>query len=245
MDTACKDMHSAGKRRRSPKEYSLTPGKIHVVVLLMAVLLALPLAAHAEYLITHGGTTDTAPCYWIERSMLYLCDGTGPIPLSKISAIDAGTMTDLEAGLHRDTIHRFFANLSMLAEREGEIVEQDRALAGAIGEVEELRKQPGKKKELKALRKRLKADVDEVQRRVILLKHAWESVRIPERDLVVLAEIKALQFLTWLQALQEREVFLETLDPSFREYALEHDRQAGEFRVMYGERLLQTDPLNH
>jgi hypothetical protein len=134
--------------------------------------------------------------------------------------------------MHRDTLRRFFGNLAWILDREEEIVESDKALADGLREVEALLQQPGKKKELKALKKRLLGDIETLRQSVVGLERSWKAIRIPQRSLVQVSEIKSLQFLTWLQSLEEWEIFLETYDPTFREYAMEHGRQTAQFREL-------------
>ncbi|MCU0577041.1 MAG: hypothetical protein MUD15_09490 [Desulfobacterota bacterium] len=203
-----------------------------LTAVLLIVLLALPLQSRADYLITHGQTTIRTGCYWIQQSKVYLCEGGEPLALSGVSSIEAGTMTPLDNDMHRDTLRRFFGNLAWILDREEEIVESDKALADGLREVEALLQQPGKKKELKALKKRLLGDIETLRQSVVGLERSWKAIRIPQRSLVQVSEIKSLQFLTWLQSLEEWEIFLETDDPTFREYAMEHGRQTAQFREL-------------
>jgi hypothetical protein len=139
-------------------------------------------------------------------------------------------MPPLDIDMHRDTLRRFFIYLAWILDREEEIVEMDKALADGLQEVEALMQQQGKKKELKELKKTLLGDIETLRQRVVALERSWKAIRIPQRSLVQVSEIKSLQFLTWLQSLEEWEIFLETGDPTFREYALEHGRQTAQFR---------------
>jgi hypothetical protein len=216
---------STGPAARSP--VACLPATV-----LLIVFLALPLPSRADYIVTHGQTTIRTDCYWIQHSKVYLCEGGEPLALSGVTSIEAGTMTPLENDMHRDTLRRFFCNLAWIMDREEEIVESDKALADGLREVEALLQQTGKEKELKALKKRLLGDIETLRQRVVGLERSWKAIRIPQRSLVQVFEIKSLQFLTWLQSLEEWEIFLETDDPTFREYAMEHGRQTVQFREL-------------
>ncbi len=65
------------------------------------------------------------------------------------------------------------------------------------------------------------------------LYRAWWGMRTPERSLVHLCEIKTLQMITWLESLQERQRYFKTGDPTYRDYALEHMEQAGDFQESF------------
>lgn len=218
--------------------HNLPPILASIGAVLLIACLAFPGLLHADYRITHKEKTIQTQCYWIQDNMLYLCEGGEPLALSEVRAIEAGDMTALEAELYRDTLRRFFMSLAWLGDRESEIMENDDALAKGLLELDELLKQKVRNKELKELRKKLLAETDVIRRRVISLKESWEDLRVPERRMTRLTRLKSLQLLAWLQSLQESEIFVETLDPTFRALALEHGRQSVQFGALYVESVL-------
>ena len=222
--------------------HSRQPVLAGIGAVVLIACLAVPGLLRADYRIIHKETTILTRCYWIQRSMLHLCEGGEPLAMSDVGAIEAGDMNALEAELHRETLRRFFIKLSWLGDNEAEIIEHDKALAEGFLELDELLKQGGQKKDLRETRKRLLDDVDDIRRRVVKLKGSWEDLRIPERKLMKLQELKSLQILTWLQSLQEMEIFLEILDPTFRAYALEHGRQSVQFGEIFRDALEDFAP---
>ena len=55
----------------------------------------------------------------------------------------------------------------------------------------------------------------------------------PGGSLVHLGEIKTLQMITWVQSLEERRKYFKTSDPTYRDYTLEHMKQAGAFQESF------------
>lgn len=219
---------------------SRIPARAGVFAFVFLFCLVIPASSRADYRIAHGDTTITTRCYWVQNSMLYLCEGGEPLALSEIGLVETIDMSPLEAELHRDTVRRFFIGIARIGDGEREVAELNEALVRGIVNLEELAKGNGGRKELKDLREKLHAGVVDVRQRVVRLKRAWEEIRIPERKFTALRELKSLQFLTWLQSLQEWEIFLETLDPAFRDYAVEHARQSAQFGEMYGRNVLRS-----
>lgn len=168
-------------------------------------------------------------CYWIERSFVYLCEGGEPVRLSEVSAIEHGAMTALDAEMRRDALRRWFVSLTWLQDRQAWLMDQDALLAEDLKALDTLRMQPDKDKELKTLKNRLLDDMEDLQGQVMSLDRTTRAIRIPDRCLVHLVEIKTLQMLSWLLALRERQLYLESGDPTHREYALEHMLQEARF----------------
>lgn len=211
-----------------------------VLAFVVFICLAIPASSRADYRITHGDATITTRCYWVQNSVLHLCEGGEPLALSEIGLIETVDMTALEDELHRDTVRRFFIGSARLTDMESEVAELNEALVEGLVKLEEIARKNEGHKEYKDLRKKLRAEIEDVRQRVLRLRRSWEEISIPERKYTTLKELKSLRFLTWLQSLQEWEIFLETLDPTFRAYATEHARQSAQFGEMYERSALHS-----
>jgi hypothetical protein len=192
--------------------------------------LMVPATAHAEYSITYKGKTIQTSCYWVEKSRIHLCEGGEPVALSDVSTITEGQFSPLESEMHHDAIRRFWTYVSWLLDREADLLAEDSANTEELNEFELVRTTPGKKGELKGLRKKYSEKINNPMKAVTCLHRDWSGMRIPERPLVHLCEIKTLQMITWLQSLEERQRYFKTSDPTYRDYTLEHMKQAGIFQ---------------
>jgi hypothetical protein len=197
------------------------------------IFLAMPALAQAEYRITYKDKTIQTSCYWIEKSRVHLCEGGEPLALSDVSAITEGQFSPLESEMHHDAKRRFWTYVSWLLDREEDLLAEDSACEEELNEFELVRMTPGKKGELRALRKKYSGKIKNPMKEVTYLHRAWSDMRTPERSLVQLCEIKTLQMITWLQSLEERQRYFKTSDPTYRDYTLEHMMQAGAFQESF------------
>jgi hypothetical protein len=199
-----------------------------------------PTAAEAEYRITYKDKTIQTSCYWIEKSMVHVCEGGEPLALSDISAITEGQFSPLESEMHHDAMRRFWTYVGWLLDSEADLLAEDSAREEEINEFELVRTTPGKKGELRNLRKEYLKKVNNPLAGVIFLHRAWSSMHIPERSLVRLCEIKTLQMIAWRQSLEERQRYFKSGDPTYRDYAFEHMRQAGVFQESFTRTLMKV-----
>jgi hypothetical protein len=197
------------------------------------IFLAMPTLAQAEYSINYKDKTIQTSCYWVEKSRIHLCEGGEPLALSDVSTITEGQFSPLESEMHHDAIRRFWIHVSWLLDREADLLAEDSAYEEELNEFELVRTTPGKKGELKDLRKKYSERIHTPMEVVTYLHRAWSGMRIPERPLVHLCEIKTLQMITWLQSLEERQRYFKTSDPTYRDYTLEHMKQAGVFQESF------------
>lgn len=202
------------------------------------LILALPVGAFAEYRIKgSGNTVITTSCYWVQGNRLFLCEGGKPVALSEVMSIEAGTFTALETEMNRDSVRRFVANVSWMQGRDLELKDRDLANLEMLAEVDELGKSPEKNHEFRSLKQACLKEVLALRKAVAARQAAWTTVRVPERPLVILGEIKSLQMLTWILSLDERRVYLETGDPTYRAYTIEHMRQSATFEPTFSRSL--------
>ena len=193
----------------------------------------MPTLAQAEYSITYKDKTIQTSCYWIEKSRVHLCEGGEPLALSDVSTITEGQFPPLASEMHHDAKRRFWTYISWLLDREADLLAEDSASAEELNEFELVRTTPGKKSELRGLRKKYSEKINDHIEAATYLHRAWSGMRTPERSLVQLCEIKSLQMITRLQSLEERQRYFKTSDPTYRDYTLEHMKQAGVFQESF------------
>jgi len=197
------------------------------------IFLAMPSLANAEYRITFKDKTIATSCYWIEKSRVHLCEGGEPLLLSEVSSITEGHFSPLESEMHRDALRRFRIYVSWLLDREAELLAEDSAYEEELNEFELVRTNPDRKGELKGLREEYSERIRTPMKGATYLHRAWSGMRVPERSLVQLCEIKTLQMITWRRSLEERQRYFKTNDPTYRDYTLEHMKQAGSFQESF------------
>jgi hypothetical protein len=238
----CLLCHSSGKDRidEVTMKGACSILRLRGSILLAATLLIwliVPADAQAEYLITHKDKTIQTSCYWVENSKVHLCEGGEPLALSEVSSITEGQFSPLESEMHLDAKRRFLAYVSWLLDREADLLAEDNTSCEEFDEFERARTTPGKKDELRSLRERHSEKINNTMKEVTYLHRAWSGMRSPERSLVRLCEVKSLQMITWLQSLAERERYFKTGDPTYRDYTLEHMKQADLFQESFTREL--------
>jgi hypothetical protein len=206
---------------------------LNLIATTLLIWLIVPAAAKAEYRITYKDKTIQTSCYWVEKSRVHLCEGGEPLALSDVSSITEGQFSPLESEMHHDAKQRFWTYVSWLLDREADLLSEDSASGEEINEFELVRTTPGKKGELRGLRKKYSKKINNPMKVVTYLLRAWSGMRTPERSLVQLCEIKTLQMITLIQSLEERQRYFKTSDPTYRDYTLEHMKQAGAFQESF------------
>ena len=200
-----------------------------VIVAVIVLTAAAPRGASAGYRIALKDRTVETSCYWVERSLVHLCEGGAPLALSEVSGITPGSFSPLETELHRDALQRFRVHIAWLLDREEDLRDRNGASVDGLAELDRARSSPGNKKGFRDLKKRYAEELDGLLADVSSLDRAWRLMRIPERSLLPIQETKSLQMITWKLSLEERKRYIDTGDPTYREYTLEHMRQAGIF----------------
>jgi hypothetical protein len=188
----------------------------------------------AQYRIITTDAEVSAPCYWIHGSRLHVCGSDQVFDLSTVAAIEREGLDPLAAELHREGLMRYFAHVAWLLDREQELLEKDSEITKRL---EGIPRDTMSRSERKKLDGEISPGIEELRLEVLRLRQAWDDIRIPERRLVQPSRVKSLQFLAWTMALQDRLRYLKTFDPTHRDYALEHMRQAGAFRDSFGRHL--------
>ena len=197
------------------------------------IFLLLPTSSRAEFRITFKDKTVETACYWIEKSKVHLCEGGEPLALSDVSAITEGQFSSLENEMHQDAIRRFWTYISWLLDNETDLITEDRAVMEGLKKIDELRASTGKKKELRSLKKKYSDEIKHLIQQVTFIHKAFSDMHTPDRSLIQLSETKILQMITWTQSLQERQRYINTADPTYRDYSQEHMKQVGDFQVSF------------
>lgn len=207
-------------------------------MLLSAALILCTLAwaceLRAQYRIITTDAEVPVPCYWVHGSTLHVCGSDQVFDLSTVAAIEREGLDPLEAELHTEGLRRYFAHVSWLLDREHALLEKDSKITERL---EEIPRETMSRSERKKLDDGLSPALEELGLEVLRLRQAWEDIRIPEQRLVQPSRVKSLQFLAWTVALEDRLRYLKTFDPTHRDYAREHMRQADTFRDSFGRHL--------
>ncbi len=200
---------------------------------LLLICLGLPCSALAEYRITIKAMTIETACYWIENARIHLCEGGELIPLADVSSISIGQFPPLEEEMNRDAIRRLYAYQSWLLGMEAELLLLDEANQGDLQKYLDLDASPLNKDERLRMKKQCLKEIQDLMPKVISLQSFWSGIRVPDRSLVQPSEIKSLQLLAWILSLDERRMYLDTNDPTYRELAVEHMKQTVIFQTIF------------
>ena len=210
---------------------------------LLLICLGLPCSASAEYRITTKGKTIETACYWIENARIYLCEGGEPIPLADVSAISIGQFYPLEEEMNRDAVRRLYAYQSWLLGMEAELLTLDEANQGDLQKYLNLDASPRNKDERHRLNEKCLKEILVLVPKVTRLHSSWSGLRVPDRSHVQPSEIKSLQLLAWILSLDERRMYLNTNDPTYRELAVEHMKQVVTFQTIFSRAMNKLNGL--
>jgi len=211
-----------------------------VVACLFLLLLVLsPGPARADYLISTSNGEIVTQSYWILGDLVYLYEGFPPMEFSKVNSIKEGSFTDLEKGMNRDALKRFFHYSSWLVTKDEKIMLSQGENLKAMGTIDELRALKKTRSEIKKAVKALSARLDDLERQASTLKDYWRGARIPEKTLVIARDVKYLQLLSLRSSIRQCRRYLKTWDPTCREYALEYYRQVAQFEADFYEALIR------
>jgi hypothetical protein len=207
-------------------------------MLLSAALILCTLAwaceLRAQYRIITTDAEVPVPCYWVHGSTLHVCGSDQVFDLSTVAAIERGEVDPLDAELHTEGLRRYFAHVAWLLDRERELLEKDWEITERL---EGIPQDTMSRSERTQFCGELAGALEELRLEVLWLRRAWEDTRISEQRLVQPSRVKSLQFLAWTVALEDRLRYLKTFDPTHRDYAREHMRQADTFRDSFGRHL--------
>ncbi|MGC9325626.1 MAG: hypothetical protein ACP5G0_12875 [Desulfomonilia bacterium] len=203
------------------------------------LIVLLSRSAYSDYRITTDSAEVWTQTYWIEGDRVVLLEGGEPLELSRIVSVEEIPPPGIDPGLNRDAEKRYFRAVSWLLDWEEEFVSMNTRNMDMMREITELR-ETGEKHELRRRVKGFERDIDSLEELLSRLTDRWETLRIPDISRAPLHDVKRLEFLSYKQSLMDRRRFTRRYDPTFLEYALEHDRQAGTFRDLFRQRYLRA-----
>jgi len=216
------------------QDHQVTPGKPRnraaaVAAALFLLALLVPGKAAAGYLLDIEGNEVRTDCYWIQNSKLFFCQGTNPIPLSRVRSIKEETLLELEKEMHQDAKRRFFMFLTWMMDRDAELKEKNLANLDVLWQIEDQREKAGEPEAIDKLKEKCLKEAVRLKKEANVLQAHWMYVRIPERSWVIFGEIKSAQLLTQIMSLEERRIYLTTGDPTYLAYTFEHMEQVLSF----------------
>jgi len=208
------------------KGFQYKPAAIAALICLAAILIC-PRDIFAGYTITtSSGRVVHTESYWISKNLLFVGDDREPLRLYSITAIEEDHTSDEERSAHEEEMNGFFGEIDAFLERERGFIEKHEVNQKIIEGLTGLLPQgPASRKEIRGYKKDMKRLIRESRE----LRDDWDDMILPDRSLVILREIKSLQLMSIGLAIEEKVRFIKTWDPTHREYAIEHCRQARSF----------------
>jgi hypothetical protein len=116
---------------------------------------------------------------------------------------------------------------------EAELLTLDESNQGDLEKYLDLDASPQNKDERHRLKEKSLKEIQDLLPKVTRLQSSWSGIRVPDRPLVQPSEIKSLQMLAWILSLDERRMYLNTNDPTYRELAVEHMKQTVTFQTSF------------
>lgn len=187
-------------------------------------------ASRADYLLTGpSGETIGTSSYWIQGSLLYFAEDREPLNVYEVRSVRADDLTEEQVERREQAMQEFRAQVLALLEQEDVIfqahADQLAEISGGGEPIDELL-DPDRRKALKReFRSRDKALED--------LKSAWNELRLPEYSLLLMRDIKMLQIVSLEASAEQALNYVKSGDPTNREYAREHLRQAESFQESF------------
>lgn len=185
---------------------------------------------HAAYLITARHGVYTAPCYWVQGERLALCEGDS-LDLREVMSIDAGRLTPAEHAHQSEALRQFYDRVETLRNIEADLNAQQTAIQDTLAYIMGLHHAGKSAPRLDDAKDDAERVLTDIERQSMRLKDAWWDLKIPERDLVYIRDIKLLQQTARILASREWIRYLRTGDLTARAYAQEHTRQVQTFET--------------
>lgn len=207
----------------------------------LAIFLVEPASA-AVAIVTQRGTITT-DCYRIHGSQLFLCDGTA-FELRDIISIDTANITEHEQQKQQEAIAEFYEKVHLLLGMEGDFSILEKRCQEVLEYIVSLKAGAKNARRLGDAAADAQTMLQRLEHEAKQMRGKWKDLEIPERTLVMLRDIKILEYHARILAYQEWLKFLKTSNPTLREYAKEHTRQARNFGMSFQQHLQdhQTTP---
>jgi len=205
--------------------------------LLLAVLSASPL--RAGYLVTLiDGTTVEVPAYWVQGGRLYHSEGLADLDAYRVRSVKAENLTEQDVKAHEAAMEAFRSQVSLLLEREGELVSVQVGMLKKLSEFPAGRKNAVPRKEKKALQAAIGAETD----RAKALLEDWKALKLPDFSLIRLRDVKVVQLLSLEASLDQARRFVSGGDPSPLAYARANLDQYASFDAALRDALPREEP---
>lgn len=205
--------------------------------LLLAVLSASPL--RAGYLVALlDGTTLEVPAYWVQGSRLHHSGGLADLDAYQVKSVKAENLTEQDVKAHEAAMGAFRSQVSLLLEREGELVSVQVGMLKKLSEFPAGRKNAVPRKEKKALKAAIGAETD----RARALLEDWRALRLPDFSLIRMRDVKVVQLLCLEASLEQARRFVSGSDPSPLAYARANLDQYASFHAAFRDALPWKEP---
>jgi hypothetical protein len=192
------------------------------------------LPVYGYYLVSTSKENIKTGCYWITGNTFHICENR-EMPLSEITVIDESYLTQQEYNKSKEDKTKFFKELDDLSKPEAELNEDLNRLSTLMDTI--IKKKTTNDKTIKPDIKKAIKDINQLNIKVQSLKEKWMSLVIPSKNLLVLREIKTLEFNSLFSVCRDYKEYLDDWSPTIREYAREHIRQKGIFEASFKRHL--------
>lgn len=205
---------------------------ISLLVLVPAIFSVAPLWADFT-LTSYTGKVISTKAYWIEGNELFLSEGT-TVDVYGIESIAPQQLSPEEVEAHAAVMNVFFAEVDRFLEREKVIADMQAAhVAGISGKEAGTEMKSLTRKEKKAFT----SDLKTLERSLVELMSAWKKTRLPDFSLLIGRDIKLLQLSSLEASIEKTIKYVESDDPTYREYAKAHMAQYSSFEESFREKL--------
>ena len=201
--------------------------------LILFVVLCAP--AFSEYRISMQEGSVVTKNYWIYKDKLHVFEDAEPIELYSVTDVKSESITPLEKQMHDDARRRWKRYTAWLVDLEYEISQLCRENLSAMADLTELRSAGVSRGDLRRAVKSFYKELDDLEEKTGMLRDSWDHARIPDISFVISRDIKNLQLLCMDSSIRQRRRFVKKWDPTFKEYAIEHARQARQFEESFME----------
>lgn len=200
--------------------------------LILNILSAAP--AWAGYLVDlPDGQTVSTSGYWIQGDMLYFAEDRDPVNVYEVQSVRQDVLTEAEMRDREEAMEEVRSLVAGLLGREEAALKGQADLMAGITERETTTGTVLDPKERKSLLSGLMSRARAVED----LRAAWSRLRLPDYSLLLARDIKMLQLMSLDASVEQALAYAESGDPTNREYAWEHLRQAVAFQESFREAL--------
>jgi len=165
--------------------------------------------------------------------MLYFAEDRDPVNVYEVQSVRQDALTEADMRDREEAMEEVRSLVAGLLGREEAALKGQADLMAGITERETTTGTVLDPKE----RKSLLSGLISRARAVEDLRAAWSRLRLPDYSLLLARDIKMLQLMSLDASVEQALAYAESGDPTNREYAWEHLRQAVAFRESFREAL--------